>query len=136
MNRRVTDKEMYPALWIVLVVCGAGFLLWRYPLGQPTISGCWLWQCFKVYCPGCGGTRALVALSGGEWAKAFYYHPAVPVTAGIVAIYLLSQTIWHLRGKKGWALHYNPRWPWLLLGLLLANCAVRNLLWLGFGIPI
>ena len=136
MNKRVTDKEIYPALWVALLAFAGGFLLWRYPLGRPNISGCWIWENFHVYCPGCGGTRALTALGRGAVFQSLYYHPAVPIVAGIAALYLTSQTVWRLRGKSGWTLRYSPRWPAMLLGLLLANCALRNLLWLGFGIPI
>lgn len=136
MDRRITDKEIYPALWVALAALGLGYLLWRYPMGRPTISGCWIWRNLHVYCPGCGGTRAVEALFRGEILRSFSYHPAVPVTALAVTAYLLTQTVWRLRGRTGWTLRYSARWPWLLVGLLLANCSVRNLLWLGFGIPL
>lgn len=136
MNNRVTDKEIYPALWVLLVTLGIAYLLWRYWLGQPTISGCWIWRTWGVYCPGCGGTRSLEALCRGRVIMSLYYHPAVPVMAGGVTVYLVSQTIWRLRGRRGAVLRYSPRWSMLLVGLLLANCAIRNLLWLGFGLPI
>mgnify|MGYP000724286109 CR=1 FL=1 len=61
---------------------------------------------------------------------------AVPVAAALAAVYLVSQTVWRLRGRRGWVLRYDSRWPAMLVGLFLANCAVRNLLWLGFGIGI
>ena len=88
------------------------------------------------YCPGCGGTRAVIALAHGQMLKALYYHPAVPVLAALGGVYLVSQTVWRMRGRRGWVLRYDPRWPAALAGLFLVNCAVRNLLWLGFGIGI
>ena len=137
MERKgMTDREVYPALCITAAILAVGYLLWRDILGSPTISGCWIWANFHVYCPGCGGTRALEALFRGQLLRAFYFHPAVPVIVGAVGTYLLSQTIWRLRGRRGWVLHYDPCWPLMLVGLLLANCAVRNILWLGFGIPL
>ena len=27
-------------------------------------------------------------------------------------------------------------WPMVLVGLFLANCVVRNVLWLGLGVPL
>ena len=115
---------------------GIAWFLWRYLLGQPTISGCWIRQTWQVYCPGCGGTRSLEALCQGKVLRSLYYHPAVPITAGVLTTYLLSQTIWRLRGERGPVLRYSPRWPMLLVGLLLANCAIRNIFWLGFEIAI
>ena len=53
----VTDREVYPALWAALGLLAAGYLLWRFPLGRPTVSACWFYSRFHIYCPGCGGTR-------------------------------------------------------------------------------
>jgi hypothetical protein len=72
----------------------------------------------------------------GRVLQAFYDNPAVPFTAFSAAAYLSSQTVWRLRGRKGRVLRYSNRWLWCLLGIFLVNCAVRNLLWFGFGIPI
>jgi|Cm1ome_4_1110797.scaffolds.fasta_scaffold05995_1 hypothetical protein len=133
---KMTDREAYPAAWVTLAMLLGIFLSWRYVLGAPAISGCWIWEHLHVYCPGCGGTRALIALAHGQLPLAFYYHPAVPVTVALAAVYLMSQTVWRLRGQRGWVLHYSPKWPIMLVGLFLMNCAIRNVLWLGFAMPI
>ena len=131
----ITDREAYPAAWITLAALAGAFLLWRFALGAPTVSRCWIWEHWHVYCPGCGGTRALIALAHGQIGEALWCHLPVVVTLVLAAAYLLTQTVWRLRGKRGWALHYRPSWPALLVGLFLVNCLVRNVLWLGFGIP-
>lgn len=135
-KRPMTDREAYPAAWMMAAVLGIAFLIWKYGLGAPAISRCWIWEHWHLYCPGCGGTRAVIALAHGRILQSFYYHPAVPITVGLVSVYMISQTCWRLRGQRGWALRYDQRWPGMLVGLFLANCAVRNLLWLGLGIPI
>ncbi len=135
-GKPMTDREAYPTAWLLLSALGEAFLFWKYGLGAPTVSGCWIWTHWQVYCPGCGGTRAVTALAHGHLLRALYFHPAVPVIVGLGAVYLVSQTAWRFRGRRGWALRYDQRWPAMLVGLFLANCAVRNILWLGFGIPI
>ena len=130
----VTDREAYPAAWITLGVLAAAFLIWRFALGEPTVSRCWVWEHWRVYCPGCGGTRALIVLARGQLGAALRYHPPVVITLALAGAYLLSQTVWRLRGRRGWVLHYRPWWPAAIVGLFLANCLVRNALWLGFGI--
>lgn len=40
-------------------------------------SECIIHKCFKVYCPGCGGTRAVVELLHLNLAKSLYYNPIV-----------------------------------------------------------
>ena len=55
--------------------------------------------------------------------------------AALGAVYLISQTVWRLRGRGAGSCGTTPVAA-MLVGLFLANCAVRNLLWLGFGIGI
>lgn len=136
MKRPMTDREVYPTLWITLIAMAVAYLVWRFALGSPPVSGCWFYQNFHIYCPGCGGTRAVIALMHGQIFKSLYYHPAVPFAAISAVVYLISQTIWRLRGRRGWVLHYSRRWPGYLLAILLLNCVVRNVLWIGFHIPL
>lgn len=133
MNKQVTGREVYPAVWVTLAALGVGALLWKYALGAPTISRCWVWEHWHIYCPGCGGTRAMLALAHGQVLRALYYHAPAVVTAILAAVYLVSQTVWRLRGRQGWVLHYDSRWPGMLAALFLGNCVLRNILWLGFG---
>ena len=132
----MTDREAYPTAWITLAVLVLLYLLWRFALGAPTVSRCWVWEHWHVYCPGCGGTRALMALAQGRVGAALWYHTPVVITLALAAIYLFSQTAWRLRGKRGWVLRYDRRWPMVLVGLFLANCVVRNVLWLGLCVPL
>lgn len=46
-------------------------------LGMPPISGCIFREFFQIYCPGCGGTRALKALLQLNPLQSLYYNPVV-----------------------------------------------------------
>lgn len=133
--KKFTDKEVYPALLITVAALAAVAALW-YFCGQPTISTCWFYSRFHIYCPGCGCTRALIALIQGDILRALYYNSAVPYTAGLILAYLISQTVWRLRGRQGWVLHYSHWWFPVLFLILAANCALRNVLWWCFAIPL
>ena len=133
MERHMTDREAYPAAWVTLAALGGGFLLWKYALGTPAISRCWAWEHWRLYCPGCGGTRAVLALACGHILRALHYHLPMMLTTALAAVYMASQTVWRLRGRRGWGLHYDPRWPGLVATLFLGNCLLRNILWLWFG---
>ena len=132
----ITDREAYPAAWITLAALVGAFLIWRFALGEPTVSRCWVWENWHLYCPGCGGTGALMVLARGQLGLSLWYHPPVVATLSLAAAYLMTQTVWRLRGRQGWTLHYDRRWPAALVGLFLLNCLVRNVLWLGFGISL
>ena len=73
-GRPMTDREAYPAAWITLAALAGAFLLWRFALEEPTVSRCWIWEHWHVYCPGCGGTRALIALARGQIGEALRCH--------------------------------------------------------------
>ena len=131
----ITDREAYPAAWITLAALAAAFLIW-FALGEPTVSRCWVWEHWHVYCPGCGGTRALIALAHAQLGAALRYHPPVVITLALAGAYLLTQTVWRLRGRRGWVLHYRLWWPAAIVGLFLVNCLARNILLLGVGIAM
>ena len=135
MKRRNDDDYLYPALLIAApAALGAMVLAMR---GKLPLETCWIYEHLGVYCPGCGGTRAVLALLRGRLLAALYYHPAVPLLAAALAVYLPVQTVCRLarRPAPRWC-RYRPWWLWGLIGLLLVNCLVRNVLWLGFRIPI
>lgn len=39
------------------------------------ISGCHFKEKYHLYCPGCGGTRAIIELLNGQFLKSLYYNP-------------------------------------------------------------
>src|SRR5699024_11763741 len=46
-----------------------------------------------LYCPGCGGTRAVLLLVEGHPIRSFFYHPVVLYAAVLGGWYLISNTI-------------------------------------------
>ena len=130
-----TDREMYPALLILVAGLAAVAGLWILS-GRPAISSCWFYSKYHIYCPGCGCTRALIMMLRGEFLQSLYYNPAVlPVTV-LISTYLVSQTLWRLLKRRGWVLHYADWWIPALLVILAVNCILRNVLWLCFRIPL
>lgn len=134
-GERALDDVLYPALWITGGVFLGGVLLWN-ALGQPSLPACWFYTRWHIYCPGCGGTRAFIALLSGRILDSLWFHPAVLVGAVSAAAYLVSQTLWRLKGRQGWVLRWSDRWLWGMLGLMGLHCVVHNLLWFIWGIPL
>ncbi|MBP5153540.1 MAG: DUF2752 domain-containing protein [Lachnospiraceae bacterium] len=85
-----------------------------------------------IYCPGCGGIRAVEHLARGDLWGSFFFHPAVALSAVFLAAYLLSQLIWHLSCGKVRCLSLSaPLLVWLLAVILLQWFVKLCFLWSG-----
>lgn len=99
-------------------------------------NGCTLNKWTGLYCPGCGGTRAVFALARGNLLKSLYLHPFVPYTAVVGGWFMMTQTIERLsRGKLKIALHFRMIYVWIALALILLNVIWKNAVLLATGIP-
>lgn len=123
-----------------LISLAAGAALWAlYYLWLrrfiPRIP-CFFSNVLGIYCPGCGGTRAVYALLHGRLLKAVWCHPLVPYGAVIYGGFMLTQGLHRLGVKciKPWKFH-----NWYLYGamaILVCNFLVKNLLRLVWGVTI
>lgn len=95
---------------------------------------CFFSTVLGIYCPGCGGTRALSALLHGHFFSAVWYHPFIPYCAFVYIGFILTQGLHRLgvKGIKGWSFHYW--YLWAGLAILTVNFFVKNFLRLKFGI--
>ena len=90
-----------------------------------------------LYCPGCGGTRAMQALFSGAFFKAFVYHPFVPFIAVTGTWFMVSQTIERaLKGRVKIAMHFREVYMWLALAIIVINMLVKNLALLIWGVDL
>lgn len=92
---------------------------------------------FGLYCPGCGGTRAVLALLKGHILQSVWYHPIVVYTVILYGWYLVSNTIEWLSKKKIPIGSRYHRWYGIsAVVLVIVNCLLRNLLLLVFDITL
>ena len=64
----------------------------------------------------------------GHVLKSLYYHPIVVYTAVFGSLFMISQTIQRLsKGKIAIGMRYRDIYLWIALGLVLANCLIKNL---------
>lgn len=97
---------------------------------------CFFSNVLGIYCPGCGGTRAVYALMHGRFLESIWCHPLVFYGAVIGGGFMLTQGLHRLGIKyiKPWKYH-----DWYLYGamaVLVCNFLVKNLLRLVWGITI
>lgn len=80
------------------------------------------------YCPGCGGTRAVIALLHGRLFLSMYYHPLVPYTAAIYLVFMVTQTVGRIRRQPQIGMRFHLFYVWIALAILFVNCIVKNVL--------
>lgn len=127
--KRDLETELYH-LGLVFAAAGAviGMVYCFFLQGRLPQIPCILSEVFGLYCPGCGGTRALTALIHGRILLSVWYHPLILYSAVIMGGFMLTQGLHRLGLKrvKGWKFH-----NWYLYGaviLLVVNCIIKNML--------
>ncbi len=86
----------------------------------PLPPSCASRQLFGIDCPGCGLTRSFIAISSGQWQRAWHFNPG----SFFVYLFVLGQIPW--RGYQIWRILTN-RFPvfsiWLFVPLgIAAGC--------------
>lgn len=61
---------------------------------------CTFYEILHVYCPGCGGTRMIVALSNLDFYQAFRYNPFLFVTSPILFVIYIQQSILYIKYER------------------------------------
>lgn len=116
-----------PLWWIALRLMPGIRKLFLIPCQFHALTG--------LYCPGCGGTRAVLCLLHGNLAAAFFYHPVVPYFFAIYLWFMASHTadlLFFHRRKIG--MRYQNGYLWGALFLVILNLAVKNIALTAFGI--
>ena len=81
----------WTANMVVLAMATAGYVLRRFP---PTTSSfyprCPVFTWLHLYCPGCGGTRALAALLHGRLTEAMHWNAMVVLLLPFATFYFVA----------------------------------------------
>lgn len=104
------------------------FALLRFPCIFHEITG--------LYCPGCGGTRAVKALLGGHIITSFMYNPIVLYSVVMYIWFMGTQLLGRLTKGKVKGLKYRHLYLWIALAIVVVNCLVRNILLVRYGITL
>ena len=132
-----TDAVLYGLICILMppALLLAGWYLWMTAYVIPEeIKGCMMLRVTGIYCPGCGGTRAVMALLRGDIWGSVTYHPAVLYGVLLLLTFFVSQTLMRLTKGKIKGISMKPWYLYFLLGIIGVNFIVRNVLLLACGI--
>lgn len=138
-----TDKKIdlcfYIAGWVCITLAVFFAIAVKYGLFRfmGPVPPCSLHTLTGYYCPGCGGTRAVIALFHGHPLRSLYYHPIVIYTALVGGWFMISQTIERAsRGKIAIGMHYRDLYMWIALLIIVLNCLIKNLILALTGVAL
>lgn len=122
-----TQKQFFIAvltLAIVIIFAVLVMYVWRINL-LTLFPGCLFKKMTGYDCPGCGGTRAAVALLHGHILESFCYHPIVSYTVGLQMIVIISGCL------RKWTSYTHtfllrPVHFYTFIVLLIANFFIKN----------
>lgn len=92
------------------------------------LGPCMLHLLTGYYCPGCGGTRAVLSLLNAKPLQSFLYHPFVLYAAVIGGWFMISQTVERISGGRiRIGMHFREIYLWIALGLIVLNFLLKNM---------
>lgn len=118
------DYVYYSLIIAILILIFLGITLGKVL----PIPECAIYKSFHIYCPGCGCTRAFLAMLKGNLVESLFQNPAVIYTTIMLGIFLISQTISKIRKNKKAKINYSPEVLYLGIGLLVFNCIIKNII--------
>lgn len=100
---------------------------------HPALTGCAMHDILFLYCPLCGGTRAIKALLRLDVVSAFSYNPFVFL---LLVLFVVLDVLAFLRLRRGESRPFVfPRKLWLSFCALFVLWGIlRNVLMIAFGI--
>ena len=99
--------------------------------GFPVVT-CPLHDLLHLYCPFCGGSRAILLLLRFDFPTAFRVNPAVLLSLPVVLFYYARALVAFFRGGV-FSFRIPKGWTIALLSLFGVFFLVRNVLLLAFG---
>lgn len=134
-QQQFIKSERKAFIWVNIsgVLLLAALLFWKYsPALQTLHAPCVIHEVLHLYCPGCGGTRAVYELLNLHWLRSFLIHPIVLFIAVILTEYYIGAIITLIR-NNGKRYYYLRVWfCYVALGIIVLNTVLRNVLLVCF----
>ncbi len=138
-QREKEETALFYIGWSLIAIgCTLGLMYQIFPLPfSKLLLPCLVNSTFGIYCPGCGGTRAVWALFHGKLAASFVCHPLVIYTAAVGGWFLVSQSIERIsRHRIKIGMKYRDIYIWAALGIVIVNFFIKNLLLIIWNIDL
>ncbi len=108
-------------------------IIWKMIHGQ---LPCVFQELTGLYCPGCGGTRAVKALLRGDLGSSFLYHPLVLYCALLAIIFAVSYLIYRKTKNPKFRPYLDNKYVYIGIGIIVFNFVVKNYFLIVKGMDI
>ena len=127
-NERAIDLDVWLARIFLIVVFGAGLVthLFAFAPGDLALPPCPIHSLTGIPCPGCGMTRACIALASGDFGNALHYNP---FSLGLI-LFALGFALFPQRIRRQWqrlSPAFRASTAWSLLALVIGFWAYKLL---------
>lgn len=117
------------SIWILLFVAAvyAGTYFIAEYTGIDALKECAMKKFFKIPCPGCGGTRALINLFTGRIGTAVYYNAFAVYVVVMYLIFFVTQTLQRITNGKIRGAKFRDIYWKLAIGVLIVQYVAKFL---------
>lgn len=134
-EKSTLEDEIYRiGIWFLVIGAISVLAYFKIILPNVKISPCVAYSVFGIYCPGCGGTRAVNALLHGEILKSVWYHPIVLYSAVIFGTFMLTHTLERIGVPRIKGIKFHNWYMYVAIIILVLNVIIKNVLKFCFGI--
>lgn len=130
-DKKFIKNERMMFIWVNIgcLLLFIALMVWKYsPISDYMNTDCGFAGLLHLYCPGCGGTRAVYAMLRLDIVKSFLHHPLIPFIVLIMLEYYVGAIITLIK-NNGKRYYYMRVWfCYVALGIIVLNFVLRNML--------
>ena len=133
---RTLEDYLFLTGIIVLVIGLPLAIVYVSKIDEGIYPPCMLNAVFGLYCPGCGGSRAVKSLFQGKILTSLYYHPVVLYTVVIYAVFMISHILRYITKGRIKGIRFHSWFLYVALIIIAVNCILKNVLKLVWNISM
>jgi hypothetical protein len=130
----VVDKITY-LTGITVALISIFYFVLTEKFGVNIESACLFRKLFGLYCPLCGGTRAVILLRHGKILKSLFYNPLVLYTVLLGGVYMSINTL-AIFCERVKVFEFRDIYGYIFLAVMLLNFIAKNIMILFKGIYV